>query len=132
MKRKFTVSLVAVFVVGICASGAFAQNPTRIKFRPGATSVIVKGSLNGYKSSRTYVVRVRAGQRLTTENAGDTNITIGVDAPRGSAYEQDMAADCHDRNEVTPTAAGDYKITVTECQKADPFKGLFKFKLYVH
>ena len=94
--------------------------------------MVVKGSLSGYKSSRTYVVRVKAGQKLTTENAGDNNITIGVDAPPGSTYEQDMAADCHDRNEVMPTAAGDYKIRVTECRKADPFKGPFKFKLYVH
>ena len=132
MKRNIVVSLFAVLVFGMFASAAFGQTPTRIKFKPGARSVIVKGSLSGYKSSRTYIVRVRAGQKLTTENAGDNNITIGVDAPPGSTYEQDMAADCHDRNEVEPTAAGDYKIRVVECRKADPFKGTFKFKLYVH
>ncbi|CAN5421834.1 hypothetical protein BH10ACI3_BH10ACI3_06060 [soil metagenome] len=129
--KKVTILFWVVLIFGIFASAVFGQAPTRIKFKKGATSTVVTGSLSSYKSKRTFVIKVREGQTLTTENAGKYSITISVEAPPGSTYEQDMAADCHDRNEVTPTAAGDYKITVTECQKADPFKGTFKFKVVV-
>ena len=129
--KKVTIVFFAVLVFGVFASATFGQAPTRIKFNKGATSAVVTGSLSSYKSKRTFVIKVREGQTLTTENAGKYNITIGIEAPPGSTYEQDMAADCHDRNEVTPTAARDYRITVTECQKADPFKGTFRFKVVV-
>jgi hypothetical protein len=110
---------------------ANAQSPTRIKFRPGATSAIVSGRLSGRHSTRTYLIKVRRGQTLTTRNAGNRYITVSITPPKGSTYEQDMAADCHDRNSVSPTAAGDYRITVTECEKADPWKGTFKMKVTV-
>ena len=32
---------------------------------------------------------------------------------------------------VSPTAAGDYVITVVECTKDDPWKGTFKFLVTV-
>ena len=123
--------LIAVAVTIVFSTIAFGQN-TRITFNKGATSKVVTGTLKSYKSKRTFVIKVKKGQTLTTENVGKNHITIGIDAPKGSTYEQDMAADCHDRNEVKPTAAGDYKITVTECKKADAWKGSFKFKVAVH
>lgn len=123
--------LILAFAVLICSAPAFAQRATRITFKRGAASATVSGTMSGYKSSRTYVIRVREGQTLTTEATGIRHLTIAVEPPPGSTYEQDMAADCHDRNEVTPTVAGDYKITVVECLKADPFKGRFTFKVTV-
>ncbi|MFM9905972.1 MAG: hypothetical protein ACKVQJ_15525 [Pyrinomonadaceae bacterium] len=130
--KKIIVSLFAIMMLAVFATAAFAQKPTRITFKAGATSATVTGTLTGYKSHRTFVIRVLEGQTLTTESTGKNHITIGIDAPPGSTYEQDMAADCHDHNEVTPTAKGDYKITVTECTKADPWKGSFKFKVVVN
>lgn len=119
--------LVILFVFSVCAMG---QKATRIKFARGAMSSTVSGSLTGYKDHKTFVIRVRAGQTLTT-GAVKNYITISVEAPPGSTYEQDMAADCHDKNEVSPTAAGDYRITVTECLKADRWRGTFKFRVTV-
>ncbi len=86
-------------------------------------SAVITGKLSGYKAHKTYLIRVRQGQTLTTESTGSNYITIDIKAPPGSTYEPDMAADCHDRHKVKPTAAGDYKITVTECRKADPWHG---------
>jgi hypothetical protein len=110
---------------------AFGQK-TRIKFAPGKTSAVVTGTLSGYKSKRVYVIHVRAGQTMTTENVGSHHITLAIEGPPGSNYEQDMAADCHSTNEINPTDAGDYTITVTECMKADRWKGTFKLKVAVH
>jgi hypothetical protein len=128
--KKLILLTFAFVVLSICSAAVSAQ-ATRINFRRGATSTVVTGTLTGYKSQRTFLIHVRKGQTLKTENVGSNQITIGIDAPPGSTYEQDMAADCHDRNEVSPTAAGDYKITVTECMKADRWRGTFKFKVSV-
>ena len=129
MKKLALAVITATFLFAIAGSVS-AQRPTRITFARGATSKVVTGTLNGYRSHQTYVIRVRRGQTLRTE-AVKNFITIGVEAPPGSTYEQDMAADCHDKNEVSPTARGEYRITVTECRKADPWRGTFKFRVTV-
>jgi len=127
--KKLILIAFAFVVLSVCSIAASAQ-VTRIHFAHGQTSKVITGTLKGYKSHRTYVIFVKKGQTLTTE-AVKNSITIGVEAPPGSTYEQDMAADCHDRNEVNPTAKGDYKITVTECLKADAWRGTFKFRVTV-
>lgn len=127
--KKLILLSVALVVLSFGAMSASAQ--TRITFMRGATSKVVTGTLSGYKSHRTFVIHVRKGQTLETENAGNKLITVSIKAPPGSTYEQDMAADCHDRNEVNPTAAGDYRITVTECLKGDRWRGTFKFRVSV-
>ena len=124
LKATILMAILAFF-----STAAFSQ--TRIKFKRGATSAVVSGSLRSYKSHRTYVIRVRAGQTLSTKSVGSHYITIDITAPPGSTYEPDLAADCHDRHEVTPTAAGDYTIRVTECLKADPWRGRFKLRVKV-
>lgn len=131
MKNLFLVALLSLLVLGFVSEASAQKRPTRIKFARGATEKTVTGTLNSWKSKRTFVIRVREGQTLTTESTGDNAITISIKAPKGSHYDQDMAADCHDRNEVSPTAAGDYVITVVECTKADPWKGTFKFLVTV-
>lgn len=127
--KKLLFATFAFFVLSICSTEVFAQKPTAIKFARGTHHSIVTGTLSGYDSSRTYTIRVGKGQMITTENVGKNYITISIEAPPGSEYEQDMAADCHDKNEVTPTVDGVYKITVTQCGKADEWKGTFKFKV---
>jgi hypothetical protein len=128
--RSLWAAFFALMIIGLCTFTAPAQRPVRITFAKGQTTKVITGTMNGYKSIRNYVIRVRKEQTLTTESV-KKYITIGVEAPPGSNYEQDMAADCHDRNEVNPTAAGDYQISVTECKKAEPWRGTFKFKIKV-
>ena len=127
--KKLILIAFAIATLSICSAAISAQ-VTRINFARGATSKVVTGTLNDWKSHRTYVIRVKKGQTLTTE-AVKNFITIGVEAPAGSTYEQDMAADCHDKNDVSPTARGDYRITVTECKKAVRWRGTFKFRVTV-
>ena len=130
MGKFLIASVAATFLSVLMTAAASAQRPIRITFARGATSKVITGTLNGYRSHKTYVIYVKEGQTLTTE-AVKNFITIGVEPPPGSTYEQDMAADCHDKNEVSPTARGDYRITVTECRKADRWRGTFKFKVTV-
>jgi hypothetical protein len=130
MKRLVFLSLAFALLMGAALSVS-AQKATRITFKKGAHSAVVTGTLNGFKGKRVFVIRVRAGQAMTTEDIGTNPVTLWIEGPPGSNYEQDMAADCHSRNEITPTDAGDYKITVVECEKADPWKGTFKFRVKV-
>ena len=127
--KKIIILAAALCILVFASTEATAQKPTEIKFARGTHESVVRGTLAGASSSRTYTIRVGKGQTITTENAGKNYITISIEAPAGSTYEQDMAADCHDKNNVTPTVAGTYKITVTQCTKADPWKGTFKFKV---
>jgi hypothetical protein len=128
--RKILFLAILVFGSSLLAASANAQ-AKRIHFKRGATSAIVTGRLNGAKDQRAYVIRVRKGQVLSTGNVGDHHITVAIEPPRGTEFEDDLAADCHDKHEVNPTTAGDYKIYVTECLKADPFKGKFKLMVTV-
>lgn len=129
--KKLLLAAFALLILSVMSASVSAQKATRITFKRGSDRAIVTGTLDGYRSKRTFVIRVLKGQRMTTESAGNNAITVSVEAPKGSTYEQDMAADCHDRNEVFPTAAGDYRITVTECQKADRWKGKFRMVVEV-
>lgn len=122
MKKAF-IGFLLVAVVGV--STVFAK-PVRIVFKRGATKAIVTGKLNGYKGSREFVVRLRAGQTL--ELSSNRSITLAVIDPSGEdAMDRDLG--CNGRASIAPTVAGDYKIIVNECMKADPWKGTFR--LYV-
>jgi len=111
---------------------AVAQTPTRIKFRRGAVHADVSGTLNSLKSKRIYLIKVRAGQTLQTEQLGDSphRITIFVKDSAGNDIG-DSDASCNNRREISPTVAGDYRIEVVECLKADPWRGRFTFRVTV-
>jgi hypothetical protein len=109
----------------------YPQQANRIRFARGATSALVTGTLNGYRSSKNFVIRVRAGQTLSTTQVGDRHdITIYVQGPSGEDVG-DSDASCNNRREIAPTKAGDYRIQVIECKKADPWRGRFRFRVTV-
>lgn len=126
---KFLLVLVAV---AILAASALSQT-TRIRFKRGAASAVVSGKMTGARGIRSWVIRVRDGQTLTTQQIGRRGgpITIVIKTPAGETYSDDMDASCHSRREVTPTAAGDYRITARECAKADWWQGPFSFRVSV-
>jgi len=111
--------------------GAEAQRSTRIRFTRGATRADVSGTLRNYRDRRNFVIKVRAGQTLRTEQIGDSHpITIYISDPNGQGVG-DSDASCNNRREITPTVAGDYRIQVVECQKADAWRGRFRFRVIV-
>ncbi len=130
MKKTIQILLIAV-ILSAFAVESFAQNAIRVRFRKGAFSKIVLGTLNGYQGKKVYVIRVRAGQTLKVEqiksDASTRYVTLSIKSPSGEDVS-DMDASCNNRKEVTPTESGDYVITVVECQKADAWRGRFKLK----
>ena len=130
MRIRTLISILAILL--FCSSASFAQNPTRIKFTRGAVRANVSGTLNSYRSKRVYMIRVREGQTLKTEQVGDSprRITIFVKDPNGNDIG-DSDASCNNRREISPTEAGDYTIEVVECRKADPWRGRFTFRVTV-
>lgn len=106
----------------------------KINLKKGASSAIVTGNLNGYKDSKDFVIAVKQGQTLKTEQVKAENsleyITVSLKNPSGE-IAGDSDASCNNRKEISLTAAGDYQVAVTECMKADPWRGRFKLKVSV-
>ncbi len=104
-----------------------------IKFQPGATSEIVTGNLTGYTDSKSFLIAVKSGQTLNTEQLKEANdstayVTVVV-ADSSGKYLGDSDASCNNRKAIKVTAAAEYRITVTECTKAEPWNGQFKLKV---
>lgn len=132
MRMRSRLGVVVVTLLLVLSSGTAMSGQTRVKFRRGAVSANVSGTLNSYKGKRIYVIRVREGQTLRTEQVrGSTRpITIFIKDPSGEGVG-DSDASCNNRREISPTTSGDYTIEVVECQKADPWRGRFTFRVTV-
>ena len=122
--------LTSVLILAFASVSLDARPPTRIKFARGAVSANVTGKLTGFSDKKTYVIKVRAGQTLRTRQTGKNYITIVIKDPNGDDVS-DADASCNNRKEVTPTVAGDYMLTVVQCQKADEWRGTFRFRVTV-
>jgi hypothetical protein len=129
--KKLILCIFAALVLSFAATSVSAQRATRVNFKRGAHSAVITGHLSGYKGSKVFLIRVRAGQTMKVEGIGNHAVSTFLEGPPGSNYEQDMAADCHSYANVESTDAGDYKLTVQECSKADPWKGTFKVRITV-
>ena len=131
MRKIFQCSAVAVIVL-MMATFAFSQQ--KITFKRGARATVVTGNLNGYRGKKVFVIRVRRGQTLSTEqvknDASNRYITVSIKAPNGATVG-DSDASCNNRKEISPTRAGDYRIEVYECQKSDAWRGSFRLKVRV-
>lgn len=130
MKSKILVLSSLIFLLFAVASVSAQQ---RIYFKRGAKQAIAAGSLRNYRSKKVFVIRVRRGQTLRTEQLGNSSggpVTVAIKAPNGE-YVGDSDASCNNRKEITPTRAGDYRIEVVECMKADAWRGNFRLKVRV-
>lgn len=125
--KKIIASILVLIVFGM-QSAVFAKPVKRIYFKKGATKAVVTGTMNGFKSKDTYVLRVREGQTLKVDS--NRSVTLAVVDPAGEdVMDRDLS--CNGRAEISPTVAGDYKIIVVECMKADPWRGSYKLNVSV-
>lgn len=126
MMKKIIASILVLIVFGV--SAIWAKPVKRIYFKKGATKAVVSGSMSSYKSKDTYVLKVRAGQTLKVDS--NRSVTLAVIDPLGEdVMDRDLS--CNGRAEISPTVAGDYKIIVVECMKADAWKGSYKLNVSV-
>ena len=124
MKKLFIAFLMLIVI----SANVFARPVKRIKFAKGATETIVSGQLGGFKDSQVFLINLRADQTFTIEDVGDNRVTISVSDPSGKNVD-DYDASCHGNFQLPKTIRGDYRIKVTECMKADSWKGAFKIKI---
>ncbi len=132
-KQMFLAGFLILAVLLVSPFSSEAQTTKRVQFARGKTSATVTGTLKGYKGQIVYLVRVKEGQTLMTEQVGNTNghyVTVGINDPNGEEIN-DADASCNNYKTVENTKAGDYKITVFECMKADEWHGTFKLKISV-
>lgn len=131
MRKIFQIFAIAPILFAAVTLAAAQQ---RITFRQGAKQAVATGSLSSYKSKKVFVIRVRRGQTLSTEqfksDSSNKYITVYIKGPNGREVG-DSDASCNNRKEISPTRAGDYRIEVVECMKADAWRGSFKLKVRV-
>jgi len=128
---RYALAILMSGIICLGSSLVLAQKTTRVRFTKGATKATISGTLKGYRSRRVFIIKVRAGQTLSTTQVGDSHdITIYIKDPAREDVG-DSDASCNNRREITPTDAGDYQITVVECQKADAWKGTFRLRVTV-
>jgi|SRR5215213_9615741 len=131
MKKIFQV-FALFFVLLVVATAAFGQQ--RITFKRGARATVVNGTLSGYGGKKVFIIGVRRGQTLRTEqiksDSSDRYVTVSIIAPNGEEVG-DSDASCNNLKEISPTRAGDYRIEVYECRKADSWRGNFRLKVRV-
>ncbi len=138
MRDEFKKYLQVLIVLGFICLGAtvVSAQTTRLSFDKNSTAVTVSSNgLKGYKDRKIYVVKVRKGQKLETEQINIASaplhyITVSIKNPSGKTVG-DADASCNNRKEIEPTEAGDYTITITQCQKADAWRGRFRLKISV-
>lgn len=132
--KNYLQILIVLVLVFLASSSVSAQKATRINFYKKATTATVSSSLRNYKDKKVFVIKVRQGQTLRTEQISTLSasryITVSIKNPAGETVGESDAS-CNNRKEIALTAAGDYKITVYECQKADAWRGQFKLKVEV-
>lgn len=124
MKSVFAGLLMLI----LASATVFARPVKRIKFAKGAIETVVSGQLKDFKDSQVYLINLRANQTFTVEDVGDNPVTVSVFEPGGRNVD-DYDASCHGSFSLPETKKGDYRIVVTECKKADPWRGAFKIKV---
>ena len=123
--KVLSTALIAAF----CLVSTASQAAERIKFARNAVSKTVTGTLSSYNSQRVYIIALQAGQRFDIQPVSNRHpITVSVVDPTGESID-DWGADCHSTHSSTTEYTGDYKIYVTECAKADPWKGSFTINI---
>jgi hypothetical protein len=129
--RMLSRLIAAAFFVMALSFAASAQKATRVTFAKGATSATVSGQMSGFRTERVYVIRVLPGQTLSVEQADRSKpVTIYIQDPTGEDAT-DMDLSCHSKHTISNTLRGDYRITVTECKKADPWRGTYRIRFSV-
>ncbi len=133
MKQYLQISVVLILVF-LASAAAFAQKAARISFYKKATDATVSSSLRNYKDKKVFVIKVRQGQTLRTEQISTLSsshyVTVSIKNPAGKTIGESDAS-CNNRREIAPTVAGDYTITIYQCRKVEAWRGRFKLKVSV-
>lgn len=110
-----------VFVL-VAALSAFAQTATRIQFAKGTNSAVLKGKTRSH--GVTYIVKGKAGQKVTLALEPTTNINVGVQTTLKSEEEGNELSleETSDGYEVSLPDSCDYRIIIgSDSEQPVPF-----------
>jgi hypothetical protein len=135
--RAHVLTALIVLIASLADAKAHAPSRVtqRIRFAPGATSATVRGFLSKRRPSVSYIVRTRAGQRMSikvtpVENPSGIVPLLDVVSPSGhsSAADRPKARRFNTQN----TEAGDYRIRVgTNLMASNGSSGAFRLKIWI-
>ena len=81
--------LTAVVLLAACGGIVSAQRNVRerVRFEPGRTSAVLRGSVSG-RTSREYVLDARKGQYMTVHLSGERGPVFDISSPDGSGLSE--------------------------------------------
>ena len=83
LRARIASTVIAAALLSAAAGGpASAQRATaeRVRFQPGRTTAILRGSVSG-KVSREYLLSARAGQRMSVHLSGQSGAVFDITSP---------------------------------------------------
>ena len=109
MKVVFRASLIIILGLAVFGGPAAGQSKHRVKFKKGATSAKIKGTIRGY-DYRDYLIEASAGQTMTVKLSSlNTYTMFSILRPNGENLEG--ASQVLDHAGRLPES-GDYVIRV--------------------
>ena len=108
------------------------QQPIRLTFPPGETSITVSGSMKDKADQVLYVLRIREAQTLDIEQINENLHYVSTTLTNAKQQEVGTSdSPCQNSRHLSNSAAGDYILKVKLCAKAEPWQGSFKLKIKV-
>ena len=109
------------------------QQPIRLTFPPGETSITVSGSMKDKADQVLYILRMREAQTLDIEQINENLRYISTTLTDAKQQEVGTSdSPCQSSKHLSNSTAGDYILKVKQCAKAESWQGSFKLKIKVH
>jgi hypothetical protein len=83
VRARIASAVIAAALLSVAAGGiSLAQrtNATRVRFQPGRTTAVLRGSVSG-KVSREYLLTAREGQHMSVHLSGQSGAVFDITSP---------------------------------------------------
>ena len=106
---KALLSLIVAMLLMVCCNVVLAQRNTRerVRFQPGQTTAVLRGTVSG-KASREYLVNARKGQHMNVRLTGQPGPVFDISSPDHTGLSQLQIRDWEGELPLT----GTYRIHV--------------------
>ena len=132
MKRLISLLVLSGIACTTQADIISSDQPTRLTFPPGETSITISGSMKDKADQVLYVLRIRENQTLDIEQINENLHYVSTTLTNAKQEEVGTSdSPCQSSKHLSNNAAGDYILKVKQCAKAEPWQGSFKLKIKV-
>jgi uncharacterized protein YgbK (DUF1537 family) len=134
MKRLISLLVLSGIACTTQADIISSDQPTRLTFPPGETSITVSGSMKDKADQVLYVLRIREDQTLDIEQINENLhyvTTVLTNSKQEEVGTTTTDSPCQSSKHLSNSTAGDYILKVKQCAKAEAWQGSFKLKIKV-